>query len=95
MTIDLANKVYDVLVNLGGAGEHMRHSFVHHHTQDLPCGEWRFQGKLFFGGKFRDQTFTVDCYREDELRIEREFGRGLIPLINAELAKLKPEGLDD
>ena len=35
------------------------------------CPEWRFQGALGFGGKFRnngnhDNTPYVDCYREDE-----------------------------
>ena len=30
------------------------------------CDEWRFMGKLGFGGKYRSGTNRVDCYSEDE-----------------------------
>ena len=64
ITTDKANKIYDLLVSIGGADEYMRKSFIYHHTKD-ECSEWRFAGKLGFGGKYRSNN-RVDCYLEDE-----------------------------
>lgn len=66
MDKEIANKVYDVLVSIGGATESYRDSFIHHHTPPNSCDEWRFGGKLGFGGKYRSRYNTVDCYSEDE-----------------------------
>lgn len=77
------NKVYTVLVNLGGAREDDRYDFVYHHTtQDTD--EWRFIGVLGFGGKYRRKTNTVDCYKEDEDMERLE----TIKIINSELESL-------
>lgn len=62
--------VWDVLMELAGATEDWRADFVRHATR-LPMGdlEYRFGGKLGFGGKVRsrsDGTWSVDCYPEDE-----------------------------
>lgn len=53
------------------------------------CGEYRFQGKLGFGGKFRNNgnnnnTPYVDCYGEDETA-ER---RAMINRANERIAAL-------
>ena len=62
-----ANKVYDLLVSIGGASESERNSFIYHHIEAKGgCSEWRFGGKLGFGGKYRSGTNSVDCYKEDE-----------------------------
>jgi 5'(3')-deoxyribonucleotidase len=53
-------------VNLGGAPEGMRDTFLYAHCHEVPTREWRFQGSLGFGGKYRSETNRVDCYREDE-----------------------------
>jgi hypothetical protein len=49
---------------------HQRWDFLHHHmAQDFPATEYRFQGNLGFGGKFRtrsDLQCSVTCYAEDE-----------------------------
>ena len=85
-TEEYYNKVYDILVNIGGAVETDRIAFVYEHLNaEYPCTEWRFSGKLGFGGKYRSKRNTVDCYQEDETskRIE------LIKLMNKELAKIK------
>ena len=67
MTKEKANKVYDLLVEIGGASESDRENFVYHHsTSSSICEEWRFGGKLGFGGKYRSQKNRVDCYKEDE-----------------------------
>jgi hypothetical protein len=58
------NKIYDVLVGLGGAPEIYRDDFIYHHLKN-DCDEFRFQGKLGFGGKYRSKTNSVDCYLED------------------------------
>ena len=85
MTKEKADKVYDLLVNIGGANESDRYDFVYHHTEGKHvCTEWRFCGKLGFGGKYRSSTNSVDCYREDETpkRIK------LMDELNSELAKI-------
>lgn len=62
-----AEKVYDLLISIGGAHKDDKGCFIHAHTETkLGCGEWRFCGKLGFGGKYRSGTNTVDCYPEDE-----------------------------
>jgi hypothetical protein len=83
----LFNRVYDLLVSIGGASETERRGFLYSHTEDkFGCDEWRFCGHLGFGGKFRSRRFTVDCYRESEtperLRIIAE--------LNTALEVLKP-----
>ena len=59
--------VYDVLVREAGADaeEWARRHFVYNHTPPQVCEEFRFQGMLGFGGKYRSGTNTVDCYPED------------------------------
>lgn len=87
MTQEFANQVYDLLVSIGGAYEPDRDSFIYHHTKSKDgCDEWRFCGKLGFGGKYRSRTNSVDCYREDanEARLK------LIDELNCALAKIKP-----
>lgn len=79
------NKVYDLLVSIGGAPEGYRYSFIFAHTADNTiCTEWRFIGLLGFGGKYRSETNSVSCYSEDETP-ER---LSLIRKLNAELSKL-------
>lgn len=86
MTIEKANKIYDLLVSIGGAYEGMRDDFVYAHLdKEYPCREWRFGGKLGFGGKYRSYYNTVDCYSEDETPNRLE----IIEKLNTALAKLK------
>jgi hypothetical protein len=72
MTEDQAKAVYAVLKDECGAqGGSMEDGFVYEFTisesnQYGPTTEWRFQGSLGFGGKFRYPKMSVDCYREDE-----------------------------
>lgn len=64
ITKEKADKVYDVLVEIGGADKTDRDNFVYHHIEG--CGEWRFSGKLGFGGKYLSEYNKVTCYPEDE-----------------------------
>lgn len=67
ITEEKANKIYDILVSLGGANESERDNFIYYHIESFyGCDEWRFGGKLGFGGKYRSITNRVDCYQEDE-----------------------------
>jgi hypothetical protein len=66
-------RVYDILVLHAGAREKDKHDFVYHHAEGKPyggsnygCSEYRFQGHLGFGGKYRSGSNMIDCYREDE-----------------------------
>lgn len=69
----IANKIYDILVEIG-APERMRDAFVDTHMIYHDQLEWRFQGKLGFGGKFWNEysyleekpKWRVSCYSEDE-----------------------------
>jgi hypothetical protein len=63
-TVEIANYVYGILVNLGGANENDRDSFISSFTFDMD--EWRFKGKFGFGGKYRKETNYIDYYKEDE-----------------------------
>lgn len=76
------NKIYDILVEFGGAAEFMRTTFIYHHLKD--CTEWRFQGKFGFGGKYRSRTNTIDYYSEDQTEELDE----LCQKINDELSKV-------
>ena len=88
MTKEFATKVYELLVSIGGADASDIDSFVYHHTEDkYGCTEWRFCGKLGFGGKYRSSRNTVDCYSEDETAERVE----LMELLNRELKKLTVE----
>lgn len=85
MTKEKANKVYDVLVEIGNAAESERNSFVYHHTEsEYGCDEWRFGGLLGFGGKYRSKNNRVDCYYEDRDKATSK----IIDQINSELSKL-------
>jgi hypothetical protein len=82
------NKVYDLLIQFGGASERGRFDFVYAHTRDPHiCDEYRFQGSLGFGGKYRRLRNTVDCYREDETPERLQ----TIERLNAELKKISSE----
>ncbi len=74
MTPEMANRIYDVLVETCGVRDHeghwMRQNFVFLQTSDDPPTEYRFQGALGFGGKFwrlghRDK-WDVNYYSEDQ-----------------------------
>jgi len=73
-------KVYDILIEVGGALPTEKENFIDAHVEGWCC-EWRFSGKLSFGGKYRKETNTVDCYSEDEtaerLRIIKEINEKL------------------
>lgn len=79
--------VFNLLSSVGGANESMRADFVYEHARAKPpCEEFRFQGRLGFGGKYYRLTNRVSCYREDETP-ER---LAIIERLNTELAKLPP-----
>jgi len=78
------NKVYDILVTIGDANERMRESFIHYHLRESGSHEWRFSGNLGFGGKYRLDENSVDCYSEDETPERFE----IIKRINEELSKI-------
>lgn len=92
LTKNTANKVYDILVEHAGAGDYecARMNFVYHQTNEF-VGEWRFQGKLGFGGKFYrsrssyDRQMRVDCYPED-MSDER---KAIIAATNSALENIK------
>ncbi len=91
MTKTLANKIYDILVTIG-AKESERESFLYYQTEsEYQYNEWRFQGKLAYGGKFYNDTNTIDCYTED-LTPERE---RIINEINIKLKQLMKIEVND
>jgi len=69
MTPEVANDIYNILVEECGAPESMRENFVYSQTNEF-IKEWRFQGRLRFGGKFwrrrDDSQWDVNYYPEDQ-----------------------------
>jgi len=68
MNFDTLNSIYTILVETCGARPEERVQFVRADLDSERAGEWRFQGHLGFGGKFRSYPGRppyVDCYRED------------------------------
>ena len=86
LTAEQANAVYDVLVQHAGARSEDREIFVILETGSW-CREYRFQGKLGFGGKFYvdPDTWRVGCYRED-LTADRQ---QILDVTNAALSGLR------
>ncbi len=72
------NKIYSILVKLGGASERMRDAFIFYHIdeENRSFQEWRFQGKLMFGGKYRGGENRVDCYSEHSTQERRRYTKG-------------------
>jgi hypothetical protein len=79
-----ANDIWDILMQYAGATEYWRSNFLACRNE---ITEYRFQGKLGFGGKFWNQmhvipssmTFSqgwdVTCYSEDETPERKEMVR--------------------
>ena len=85
MTEERANKIYDLLVTIGGASESQRDTFIYDHTEKITeTDEWRFGGYLGFGGKYRADRNLVQCYREDETPEIIEIKK----ILNTELNKI-------
>jgi hypothetical protein len=76
-------KVFDLLQLVGGAHASLREDFLFHHLKE-DCHEFRFQGRLGFGGKYYSRENRVSCYSEDETADRVR----LIAFLNAELAEL-------
>jgi len=83
LTYNQAMAIFTVLVKEAGAHESGREDFVFHAISGTT--EYRFQGALGFGGKFRPETWRVDCYPEDNTP-ERE---RMIKATNAALGLLR------
>jgi len=73
---NIADKIYDILVEHAGASprDSERSGFIYHqgkkpdkYNNTGGCAEYRFQGKLGFGGKFWNcnSRFYVNAYTED------------------------------
>jgi hypothetical protein len=67
LTEERANKIYDLLIEIGGASVDERTGFIYHHCESTyGCSEWRFRGKLGCGGKYRSRWNGVTYYPESE-----------------------------
>lgn len=67
LTTEQATQAYATLVAHAGArpNEDDVAGFVYEFTRQKPTDEFRFQGGLGSGGKFRFPRMSVDCYPED------------------------------
>ncbi len=78
ITQECADRIWTILKEHAGAGEYWRGNFIACCTtidNEHPAMEYRFQGDLGFGGKFRnyqDRGWYVDCYIEDETPDRKE-----------------------
>jgi hypothetical protein len=60
------DRVYDLLVEIGAPAD-AKADFLQYFMADRAISEWRFQGKLGFGGKFwrSARGHEITCYNED------------------------------
>lgn len=68
ITTGAAHRVWDILVKYAGADEEDRFHFLRYVVGKQYCDEYRFQGKLGFGGKvskFSEQWY-VQYYLKDK-----------------------------
>lgn len=89
--VDFFSKAYDILVKYAGAynGEKNfeKFNFVASHlsTDKYPASEYRFCGKLGFGGKYWKKRNAVSAYSEDD----NTETQNIINITNKELKLLK------
>lgn len=92
LTDDQANEVWDVLVELAGANERDRDTFVRYLTSPEPFGqEYRFIGVLGFGGKLHFNTFRgarVSCYPEHHTPETKS----VLDAVNERLRRINAQG---
>jgi hypothetical protein len=69
---EIYDSIYTIVVREACATESCLVDFIAYHTdaRGQRKSEWRFQGSLGYGGKFRrcpyGMRYSVDCYPEDE-----------------------------
>jgi hypothetical protein len=88
-TEDYYRWVYNILITVCGAPTDDTENFVrsHYRPDYAPTmSEWRFQGKLGFGGKYWSESNSVSCYKEDE-SVEI---LSIIEEVNQRLSKREP-----
>ena len=95
LTEDIANSIYDVLMEVG-ASEFNLDSFVYHYTKPDekygPSHEWRFCGKYGMAGKFwwNDDRFYISGHSHSEVSANMlKAERAEIEAIDAKLAVIK------
>ena len=71
-TTEQLERIYDLLVSIGGAPVGDKENFIYKHSKDNACTEWRFCGRFGFGGKYRGNSNSVDYYREDHTTVLNE-----------------------
>lgn len=96
-TFEFYNKVYDILVNMGGANESDRNEFISAFLdQKYPATEWRFGGKLGGGGKYRSYN-AVTCYSESEtpelLDLMKDMNLALSRLLKKKIVYIDLDGV--
>ena len=81
-----ANRIWSILVEHAGASEMHRNEFLIA-AKDPGISEFRFSGKLGFGGKFWASRFEVDCYPEDENKKRKKIIENTNNLLKIELER--------
>lgn len=88
MNATLADLVWDILVEYCGASDRPfdREMFIRSQLKQKPPSEFRFCGRLGFGGKFWQNMgqLYVTCYPEDETKERKQ----MIEAANRALANL-------
>lgn len=90
LSAEQAGAIYDVLVQMCGAYEGDRDSFVLHFCEsplEDMTSQWRFGGLLGFGGKFNWIHMSVSLYQDDLTPLRA----GIQQRANARLAALRNE----
>jgi len=84
-----ARAVYELLTTYCNVSAHPHDvdSFVYEFTGDKPTSEYRIQGDLGYGGKFRFPRMSVDFYPEDRTPARERMAED----VNKVLSGLKAE----
>ena len=86
MRLQLAEQIYNVLVNEGGAREKEREDFIRYITDEQDTHEWRFGGTLGSGGKLYVNISGVYVqYYQESTSPARE---KIVDIMNAKIDKL-------
>lgn len=95
MNEDMARWIWELLVKEAGARYADWQSFMPYITDPKPHGyrEFRFQGKLGFGGKLNHKQgeIYISCYPEDVTPQRQE----IIQKVNYRLGEMYPAGIGD
>ena len=89
----ILNKIWDILVSQAGAIERERNDFINYFLEEGSVKEYRFRGKLGFGGKIKRNSWDIFiCFYSEDHTEERSAIKEKVNFLIKEI--LSKESLD-